>query len=50
MIPYQSAVEESDELERREASTRESVLKVQDWKREMYKKKFEENKNESTEN
>lgn len=50
MIPYQAANEESDELERREASTRESVLKVQDWKREMYKKKFEENKKESTEN
>lgn len=50
MIPYQSASEETDEFERREASTRESVLKVQDWKREMYKKKFEENKNESTEN
>ena len=41
-LTYQEVTD--DELERRETSTRDSVLKIQDWKREQYKKKFEAQK------
>lgn len=38
----------SDELDRRETSTKDTVLKIQDWKREQYKKMYEENKKDLT--
>ena len=41
-LTYQEVTD--DELERRETSTRDSVLKIQDWKREQYKKKFDAQK------
>ena len=43
-LDYQP-VEDSDELDRRETSTKDSVIKVQDWKREIYKKQYEQQKN-----
>ena len=36
---------EAENIDRRETSTKDSVLKIQDYKRELFKKQFEENKN-----
>lgn len=36
----------AEELERRETSTKDTVMKIQDWKKEQFKKKFEAEKNE----
>lgn len=33
-----------DNMDLRETSTRDTTIKVQDWKKEIYKKRFEENK------
>lgn len=41
-LTFQEASE--DELERRETSTKDTVLKIQDWKREQFKQKFEKSK------
>lgn len=34
-------IESEENINRRETSTKDSVLKVQDWKKELYKKEFE---------
>lgn len=34
-------IESEENLSRRETSTKDSVLKVQDWKKELYKKEYE---------
>lgn len=36
----------AEELERRETSTKDTVMKIQDWKKEQFKKQFEAKKNE----
>lgn len=43
-LDYQEA--SAEELERRETSTKDTVMKIQDWKKEQFKKKFEAEKNE----
>lgn len=43
-LDYQEA--SAEELERRETSTKDTVMKIQDWKKEQFKKKFEAKKNE----
>lgn len=49
-VEYQPA-NNSENLERRETSTRDTVIKVQDWKKEQYRKQFlkEQNKKEDGE-
>ena len=49
-VEYQPA-DNSENLERRETSTRDTVIKVQDWKKEQYRKQFlkEQNKKEDGE-
>lgn len=36
--------ENNENLDRRETSTRDTTLKIQDWKRELYKKEYEKQK------
>lgn len=43
-LDYQEA--SAEELERRETSTKDTVMKIQDWKKEQFKKQFEAKKNE----
>ena len=47
MLTYKETSEE--ELARRETSTRDTVVKVQDWKREQFKKQYEAEKNKESE-
>lgn len=46
-LTYHESSEE--DLERRETSTRDTVMKIQDWKKEQFKKQFEEQKNKESE-
>lgn len=39
--------ENNENLDRRETSTRDTTLKIQDWKRELYKKEYEKQKENS---
>ena len=43
--PLQVTYNEVENIDRRETSTKDSVLKVQDYKRELFKKQYEETKN-----
>lgn len=39
--------EDPESLNRRETSTKDAVLKIQDWKKELFKKQFEESKKDT---
>ena len=43
--PLQVTYNEVENIDRRETSTKDSVLKIQDFKRELFKKQYEESKN-----
>jgi len=43
--PLQVTYNEVENIDRRETSTKDSVLKVQAYKRELFKKQYEESKN-----
>ena len=47
-VAYQP-IETEDSMERRETSTRDTVIKIQDWKKEQYRKQFIKDKQKEDE-